>query len=218
MKKNIINQLGILAVVLLATGLVFITNTASAQCEKKAFCDDYEEDFDFRSQSAFAKLSPGDTSSVNVVLYSGQRYRMYVCSDPKLGGVSYQIVNPERKTKRYIVSVKRDTIVIYKTDENGDYMTDDNGNLLVASKSVNIDTTWGTERYTIDKIVFDSKKTGDKPYFEIAPKKSERFIIKITVPAGDPNIGGCVNAYIGRKAVGSTSFSKGGKTRTGQTY
>ncbi len=54
------------------------------QCERKKFCDDYMEDFDYRSQSSYAKLAPGDTASVNVVLYGGQKYRMFVCSDSKL--------------------------------------------------------------------------------------------------------------------------------------
>jgi hypothetical protein len=190
----------------------------SAQCERKAFCDDYEDDYDFRSQSSFAKLSPGDTSSVSVVLYGAQKYRMFVCCDPNLGDVTWKIVNPERKTKRTIQGIKKDTLVIYKTNENGDFATDDIGNLIVKDKKVIIDTTWATERIACDKVLYDNKKNTDKPYYDVIPKKSERFIIRIALPAGDPTYAGCVNVYVGRIAAGSKNFSKSGKKVTNDTH
>jgi hypothetical protein len=208
-------------IVVLATILIGIASflQVNAQCEKKDFCnDDYEGDYDFRSQSSFAKLSPGDTSSVSVVLYGGQKYRLFVCNDSKLGDVKWKIVNPERKTKRTIQGIKKDTLVIYKTNENGDYITDDLGNLIVKDKKVNVDTTWITERVAYDKVLYDNKKNTDKPYFDVIPKKSERFIIRVAIPGGDPEYAGCVNVYVGRISVGSKNFSKQGGKRTGDTY
>ena len=191
----------------------------NAQCEKKVFCDDYEDEYDFRSQSSYAKLSPGDTSSVNVVLYGGQKYRLFVCFDPKLGDVAWKIVNLERKTKRTIASIKRDTIINYKMEPNPDdpegtqiIVRDKNGNDIILSKTVNADTLWNTERISYDKVIYDNKKNTDKPYLDIAPKKSERFIARIAIPAGTPNYSGCVNVYVGRMPVGSKSFSKQGKS------
>jgi hypothetical protein len=218
MKKTTYMGQSFLVAFLVFAGLTLISLPASSQCDKKNYCDDYEGDYDYRSQSSFAKLSPGDTSSLNCVLYGGQRYRIYVCSDPKLGDVTYKIVNPERKTKRTIVSIKRDTVVTYKSDDDGNFLTDDNGELIVASKAVSIDTTWATERYTVDKVMYDKKKNTDKPYFEIAPKKSERFIVRVTVPGGDPNYGGCVNIYVGRKPIDAKGFSKTGQGRITQDY
>lgn len=185
-----------------------------AQCEKKKYCSDYFDDFDYRSQSSFAKLSPGDTSSISVVLYGGQKYRIFICSDEKLGKVNWKLVNPERKTKRTIQSIKKDTLVLYKVNEYGDYETDEMGNLLVKEKKINTDTLWNTERITVDKVVFDNKSASAKPYYEIQPKKSERFIIRLSIPSGDPYYEGCVNAYIGRLAAGSKSFSREGNVNT----
>lgn len=196
--------------------LVFIQ--VNAQCEKKDFCEDNLDDYDYRSQSSFAKLSPGDTSSVSIVLYGNQRYRIFVCSDPKLGDVLWKVVRPERITKRTIASIKKDTAVVYKVNENGDFITDDLGNLVVKSKQVNIDTLWNTQRVAVDKVTYDNKKNTDKMYFEVAPKKSERYIVRVTVPGGDPNIAGCVNVYIGRLPIDSKNFSKDGHKRTGTSY
>ncbi|MBI5540255.1 MAG: hypothetical protein HY951_09380 [Bacteroidia bacterium] len=190
----------------------------NAQCEKKKFCEDNLDDYDYRSQSSFAKLSPGDTSSVSLVLYGNQRYRIFVCSDPKLGDVAWKIVNPERKTKRTIASIRKDTTVIYKLTETGDYATDDLGNLIVKDKKVNVDTLWNTERIAVDKVVFDNKKNSDKMYLEVAPKKSERYIVRVAIPGGDPNYAGCVNVYVGRLPMDSKNFSKQGKGKTNTTY
>jgi len=197
--------------------MLFVSNIFS-QCEKKSFCEDNLDDYDYRSQSSFAKLSPGDTSSVNFVLYGNQRYRIFVCSDPKLGDVKWKVVRPERITKRTIASIKKDTTVMYKTDENGDFITDDLGNLVVKNKQVNIDTLWNTERISSDKVVYDNKKNTDKTYFEVQPKKSERYIVRVSVPGGDPNTSGCTNVYVGKMPIGSKNFSKEGKGRTGSTY
>ena len=215
-EKNI--KTGIITLAFILFGLVSFINS-QAQCEKKDLCaDDWEEDYDFRSQSSFARLSPGDTSSFSLVLYGNQKYRIFVCSDEKLGAVSWKIVNPERKTKRTIQSIKKDTVVIYKANEYGDFETDDNGNLIVKSKSVNIDTLWLTERITVDKVVYDNKKNSDKPYLDLYPKKSERYIVRVSIPGNDPNSEGCVNVYVGRIAQSSKNFNRGGNNRTGTTY
>jgi hypothetical protein len=218
MKSNKIFRKGIVAFAVTIAGVLSFSSS-SAQCEKRDLCsDDWQEDYDFRSQSSFAKLSPGDTSSVSLVLYSNQKYRMFVCSDEELGGVMWKIVNPERKTKRSIQSIKKDTVVIYKTNEYGDFITDENGNTIVKSKTVMIDTLWATERITVDKVMYDSKKNSDKPYLDVIPKKTERYIIKITVPGADPNMSGCVNVYVGRIPVSSKSFNRSGNNRTNDTY
>ena len=190
--------------------LMFVTRHVLSQCERKSYCDDYMEDYDFRSQSSYGKLSPGDTSSVNVVLYGNQTYRIFVCNDPKLGTVNWKVVIPERKTKRTINKIKKDTVLIYETNEYGDYKTDAEGNLIIKSRQINIDTIWDTERITVDKVIYDSKQQNKDPYFEITPQKSGRYIIRVAVPAGDPKYSGCVNVYVGRKAVGSKSLIKKG--------
>jgi len=195
---------------ILATVAMLSSLSFYGQCERKNYCDDLMEDFDYRSQSAYAKLAPGDTASVNVVLYGGQRYRMFVCNDPKLGNVSWKIVQPERKTKRTIDKIKKDTTLIYETNEYGDYKTDKEGNLIIKSRQINIDTLWNTERISVDKVLYDNRQQNKTPYYEITPAKSARYIVRVAIPSGDPNYLGCVNVYVGRKALGQKNFVKKG--------
>jgi len=219
MKSSINMKKGLIT---FATALFSITLffQANAQCESENFCEDNfdNDDYDYRSQSSYAELMPGDSTKVSVVLYGNQKYRLFVCSDPELGDVTWKIVRPEMKTKRTIKSIKRDTLKVYKANETGDYVTDDNGNLIIIDKKVNIDTTWNTERISVDKIAYNNKKNTDKPYLELVPKKSERYIVRITVPGNDPNLYGCVNVYVGRSPLISRKFAKKGKKETGKTY
>ncbi len=197
-------------VIILFLSIIANASNLFAQCERKKYCDDYMEDFDYRSQSSYAKLSPGDTSSVNIVLYGNQKYRIFVCNDPKLGNVVWKVVQPERKTKRTIDKIKKDTIVTYEMNEYGDYKTDKNGNLIIKSRQIVVDTTWLTERISVDKVLYDSKQQNKQPYFEITPTKSARYIVRVQIPSGDPNYYGCVNVYVGRKEIGGKNFVKKG--------
>lgn len=197
-------------VIILFLSIVANISNAYTQCERKKYCDDYMEDYDYRSQSSYAKLSPGDTSSVNIVLYGNQKYRIFVCNDPKLGSVAWKVVQPERKTKRTIDKIKKDTIVTYEMNEYGDYKTDKNGNLIIKSRQIVVDTTWITERISVDKVLYDSKQQNKQPYFEVTPTKSARYIVRVQIPSGDPNYSGCVNVYVGRKEVGGKNFVKKG--------
>lgn len=197
-------------VIILFLFMIVNISNVFAQCERKKYCDDYMEDYDYRSQSSYAKLAPGDTSSVNIVLYGNQKYRIFVCNDPKLGSVTWKVVQPERKTKRTIDKIKKDTIVTYEMNEYGDYKTDKNGNLIIKSRQIVVDTTWITERISVDKVLYDSKQQNKQPYFEVTPTKSARYIVRVQIPSGDPNYSGCVNVYVGRKEVGGKNFVKKG--------
>jgi hypothetical protein len=197
------------SLILLALGQM-ITGIALGQCEHKKYCEDLMEDYDYRSQSSFAKLSPGDTASVNVVLYGGQKYRFFVGNDPDLGNVTWKVVQPERKTKRTIQKIKKDTMLIYQTNDNGDFVADKNGALIIKDKHVNIDTTWLTERISTEKVLFDNKQSGKQPFYETQPEKSARYIVKINIPSGDKNYSGCVNVYVGRKVITGKNFIKKG--------
>ena len=55
-------------------------------------------------------------------------------------------------------------------------------------------------------------------YYEVLPKKSERYIVRVSIPAGDPNYAGCVNVYVGRLPIDSKNFSKKGKGKTQTSY
>jgi len=210
-EKYIIKTLKL--VLIISVLLVTIPFDASSQCQRRRYCQENMSDFDYSSQSTFASLYPGDTSRATVVLYNGQQYRIFVCADPELGDVSFQVLQPERRTKRFITNVRRDTLITYKTDMYGDYIYDEKGEVAIESIQAISDTTWQTERYTHEEVLFDSKRNkSGKPYFEYAPPKSGRIIVKVTVPSGgDPTYFGCVNLYVGRKTISSRAFQKGAR-------
>ena len=196
----------IISSVLIVAVLVVLSFNSFSQCTNKKYCNDKMGDFDYKSQSSFALLSPGDTSRTNVVLYANQTYRIFVCGATDLGDITYKIVQPERKTERKIIGVKKDTIVTYKMDPaTGEFMYDDVGNMVVESRKPVQENIYETIRYTDESnVVYDSK--GGKPYLDYTPKKTGKLVVKIQIPAGDPEDEDCVNVYVGRKMVGSKNF------------
>jgi hypothetical protein len=212
------------AKVFLTTALTIVlfglNNYSDAQvCGKKEYNDLDFGDYDYQGQSSFAKLSPGDTSRVKIVVYSNQMYRIFVDFDPKLGEVKYKIINPVRKSKKVIQSIQVDTNRTYLmkdtnyVDRKGN-IVEDPKDYVVTGQKIKRDTTYSSVRYTDEIVIFDNKsnKTG-KDYFETSFKKSDRIFIDITLPPGNPGISGCVNVYVGNKILGSKSFEKQGKTR-----
>jgi hypothetical protein len=189
-------------------------------CANKEFSDIDPGDFDYQGQSSFAKLSPGDTARIKIVVYSNQMYRIFFDSDPKLGDVRFKLINPIRKSKKVIQSISQDTTRSYKMDANGSYLnqdnevTEDRNKFVVTGEKIIKDTVFSVVRYTEEKVIFDNKsnKTG-KDYWEQAPKKTERMFIDIAVPEGNAGISGCVNVYVGNKILSSKTFAKEGKTR-----
>lgn len=191
--------------------IVIFTNKTTPQCHRKKLCkEDFDiyGDYDYKSQSSFSYLSPNDSSKVTVVLYNNQEYRIFVCNDPELGTVKWKLLQPERVTKRTIKSIKKDTVIIYETNEYGDYIMDNNGNFKIKSKQVRVDTIWNVERVTRYKEIFKSEGA-QQPYFEIRPPKTASYIITVEVPSGeDPKYEGCVNVYVGRRELSKKRLTK----------
>ncbi|HBX52700.1 MAG: hypothetical protein A2275_00170 [Bacteroidetes bacterium RIFOXYA12_FULL_35_11] len=212
MKKNNITQ-----IICFFFVLSFIPfSSFSQRCDKKDICNDEDYgDYDFRSQTHFAKLSPGDTSTINIVAYSGNDMRILICSDEELGEVIYQIVESIKELKVEKVTKTehlKDVIMNQEPDpETGMLMPkmNDNGDTIFFER----DTTYIEERkyfITKDEIKFDSKSNKGKPYYEEkAIKKTKRLKIKIQVPAGDEELISCVNVLVGRKSAKSNKFYRG---------
>lgn len=193
--------------------IVAISGSAFAQkCEKKDLCeDDYYGDFDFKSQTHFAKLSPGDTATINIVAYSANDVRILVCSDQELGEVKYQIIEPIRDVKRVMKLSAPRTETKYKMLANGEQAADADGNPIPDGERTVRDTTYETKTNTIEKLIYDNAKgSKDKPYYdEKNIQKTKRLRIKIQVPKGeDPDFVGCVNVLVGRKSAKSNKFYK----------
>ena len=183
-------------------------NSAKAQrCDKKKYCVDYYEDFDFRTQSVYAHLLPGDTSVVKTVVYSNKMYRIFACMDEDYGPIHFRIVQPYRVTERKIKKVTYDTTYTYKVDEYGDEIYDDNGNPVVDKMEVTADTLWEVKRVQKEKLLYDSEKA-DKPYWEARIRKTKRIFIYVYVPEDIDPDGDCVAVYVGRKALARSKFQR----------
>ena len=211
MKKNNIAQ-----IICLFFVLSFIPFTSFSQrCDKKDLCNDEDYgDFDYRSQTVFAKLSPGDTSTINIVAYSGNDMRILVCADEGLGEVIYQIIESFKELKVEKVTKKehlKDVVMNTEPDPETGMITPkmNNGDTVFFER----DTTYIEEKKTFvtkEEIKYDSKNNKGKPYYEEkAIKKTKRLKIKVQVPAGDEEYIGCVNVLVGRKAAKSNKFYKG---------
>lgn len=207
----------ILSLIALITG-VLVVNAAQAQCNKKKFCDkEAYGDFDFRSQSSYAVLSPGDTARASIVVYSAQDARILVCSDPYLGSIRYRIYEPKRVTKRTVKDIRVETLEtpIYKldkygnpiqeVDEWGEPAYDENWDPIYkieGTKRETIrDTIWQTERIVTEEIIYDNQKDGTAAPFwqQLNVPETKRLIIEVIVPDSENQIEGCVNVEVGHR-------------------
>ena len=191
--------------------LLFFTSISLLKSYSQGECDDeFFTGYDFRSQSVYGELSPGDTMKLNVVVYAGQDFRVFVCNDTELGDLTYRLFKRERVTKKIIKDILEVEEVKYQLDENGDiaYPEENNYEPVVISKKIVNDTIWTNKRVFEDFLVFDNKKNASKPYWEESVSKTHRLVINVIVPKGDPNYLGFVEIYVGRRSKKSGKFDR----------
>jgi len=198
-------------------GLAY-TGFSQTCANNKKLCGKEElgEYFDYRGQSSFGRLAPGDTSRVKVVLYSKNDVRIMVCSDPTLGEVQFRILKTIREYNRVVDRIEKTTVdePIYKTDKEGNPIPvlddwgepkkDDVGQVqyeIVDYKQVTkVDTVWKTDRKIREDVLFDSRK--GKKVYEEEIKKTESVLIEVVAPPStDPQMKtyeGCVAVMVGR--------------------
>ncbi len=184
-----------------------------ARCAKKTLCKSKDMgDYDYRSQTHSALLSPGDTARLKIVVYSRQKYRLLVCGDSDLGPIHFNVYDMFRKTKRTYTTKKRDENVIYKEDVDGETVLNDDGEPIILRTETVYDTTWTTKAFYEKKLIFESEKDAveGKRYFEKSIDKTKRLLVEVIVPeVGDPEeVEGCVSMMIGRKSGTIKEFSK----------
>lgn len=183
-----------------------------ARCAKKNFCKQKDMgDYDYRSQTHSALLSPGDTARLKIVVYSKQKYRLLVCGDDDLVGIHFNLYDLFRKTKRTYKTNKTGEKDVYQLDKNGDEVLDDDGEPIFLKTEPVYDTTWTTKSFYEKKLIFDSEDNeAGKPYWEKSIDKTKRLLVEVIVPeGGDPEeVEGCVSMMIGRKSGTFREFSK----------
>ncbi len=192
----------------------FTSNTYAQRCDKKDFCDenvDYEN-YDYRTQSYFATVYPGDTIKVTAVMYTKKQYKAFVCADPELGGVKYRVVRPVRKSKKVLLRTEVDTIIDYKLDDYGEiaYPEENNYEPVEIGRKIEKKPIYEVQRYVDEEVVFDSEK-GKGYAFTKDMKRTTRYFIYVYLPEDGRPAGGCLNVYIGRRDTGKRNMQREGR-------
>ncbi|MBK8808221.1 MAG: hypothetical protein IPO21_16985 [Bacteroidales bacterium] len=185
-------------------------------CSSKNICKtaDLGSGFDYRSQSNYGSLTPGDTSRLKVVLYSKNLVRIFCCSDPILGKVDYRILKAVREYKRVVEKINKIEIEdpVYEKNAKGEYIVEYNEwgeakvdeygspvyKVLKYNTITKSDTIWKTERFIREEEIFNSK-TSDKKYFEETVQTTKSVVIELVVPPANLKPEGCVAIMVGRK-------------------
>ncbi len=215
-----------IAILLTTISLLAVSSVSGQSCSKKKFCSEEEYgNFDYRSQSSYAILSPGDTARASIVIYSKQDARILVCFDPALGSVNWRIYEPLRYTKRSVKAINRteEEFPVYakdkygdpiiELDENGEQRFDENYEPVYKieryEKSIQIDTVWQTEKINTEEVIFDNIKDGKTYWQRKSIPATKRLIIEVIVPENENGLEGCVNVEVGHKTSSNKkSFQK----------
>ncbi len=195
----------------------FTVESYAQRCDKMKYGKEYYGNYDFRMQSVFSTLLPGDTSIVKTVIYSGKAYRIFAAIDKEYPPVHWKITAPYRVTVKKIKAINHDTTYEYKRDEDGEIIYDENNNYqpIVTGMSVDVDTVFEKLRVQKEKLIFDSEKNDSgKPYWEKVIRKTQRIFIYVYMPTDVYPEGDCANVYIGRKFLNISKSQYGyGKAR-----
>jgi hypothetical protein len=177
-------------------------------CSKKKLADnELKGNYDYRGQSMFVEVSSGDSTILNIVLYSKQNYRIFVANEQKLGKIHYQIIVPRKKFNRVVKEIQPKKITIYKKDPLGFYLYDNNGSRIPIGEETIQDTVWARETTSIDEMVFDSR-TSELPYWLATPNKTQLITIKVYVEPLEKKINGCLGVYVGREYSNAYQFRR----------
>ncbi len=179
--------------------LVFPIALFSQNCSKKKLATkEMLGEFDYRGQSIFLELVNGQTSTLKVVLYSKQNYKIFVANEQKLGKVNYKIYVPRKKFNRVVKDVKPKEVNVYKKDPEGFYLTDYRGDRIPIGKETIQDTIWTRETVDMEELVFDSRFS-EQNYWLATPNKTQQVTIIVDVETATKPIKGCVGLYVGRE-------------------
>jgi len=189
--------------------LLFIALQINAQnCAKKKLASkEMRLDFDYRGQSLFLEMSNGDTTTLNVVLYSKQNYRIFVVGEQKLGNIDFTIIVPRKKFNRVMNGVKPKKKLIYRKDPNGFYLYNIDGERILEGEEEVMDTTWIRETTSIKELVYDSRKA-EEPFWVAKPNKTQLISIKVSVDKASKIQKGCVGVYVGREYSNTYQFRR----------
>ncbi len=183
-------------------GFIFLalaTDVQAQKCAKKKLADkEMRSNFDYRGQSMFVEMTNGDTTTLNIILYSKQNYRVFVVGEQKLGRVDFEIRVPRKKFNRVVKEIKPKEVIVYKKDPSGFYLYNIEGERIPIGNETILDTLWTRETTTIQELVYDSR-VADTPFWLATPSKTQLISIKVSVAAMEKTQKGCIGVYVGRE-------------------
>jgi len=156
------------------------------------------EEYDYRGQSLFVEMANGDTTTLKIVLYSKQNYKIFVVGEQKIGNLEFEIHVPRKKFNRVVKEVKPKTVSVYKKDPDGFYLYNNNGNRIEIGRETIQDTIWTRETADIEELVYNSRNS-EFPYWLATPNKTQLVTIRVIADEADKIIIGCVGLYVGRE-------------------
>lgn len=207
---------------LIALIFLFASSTllASNKCGENQNCINSAQDnqYDFRGQSTFMKLSPGDTTRIKIVLYSNNDVRIALCREAEQQGATLKVIRAIREYSREVDRIEKriEEEPIYKLNrsglkiaikENGKPKLDAYGEpayeIESYRKTERVDTIWRTNRNVREETIYDSNKAGSKKYYEESIDKTLSVIIEISIPAKSTTDAimaeECIGVMVGRK-------------------
>jgi hypothetical protein len=189
--------------------LLFAVLTTNAQncAKKKLATKEMRLEFDYRGQSLFLEMSNGDTTTLNVVLYSKQNYRIFVVGEQKLGNINFKVIVPRKKFNRVMSDVKPKKVPVYRKDPNGFYLYNFEGERILEGEETIMDTSWIRETTSIKELVYNSEKA-EEPYWTAKPNKTQLITIKVSVDKAAKKQKGCVGVYVGREYSNTYQFRR----------
>ena len=184
----------------------FSSGLYAQDCEDaKIFKKKALEGYTWTGQSAYARLSTGDTARMEIILYGDQEYKIYVGGEIQLGEIAFSVIEQVEKTKKIIKDIKEEEIVEYEVDEYGNEILDDNWEPIVASRKIVYDTIWEVQRYTVEKQLYHN--SGDiNNCFNKRFDENKHYIIEVYIPRQEVIQYGCVSIMIGHRGVKENKF------------
>ena len=195
-------------IIILLMFFSFSTRIQAQRCGRKAACTiEIDDSFDYRGQSTYATLYPSDTANTKIVVYSGQVYNIFLCGEPQLGTIEFNILKLHRKYRNVIDEVIESENILYKQDEYGDYVYDEYGDYIEIGRETVHDTLWIREKYIEKEILFNNfeNKSGT-PNWKIAITKTQTLLVEVIVSENASE--GCMDLFIGHRTKHKSQFKR----------
>ena len=148
----------------------------------------------------------GDTVSLNVVVATGEKTRILVCGDSKLGTIQFKLYKKFKVPRKYVrkVNIQEEEVPKYAKDESGDIKKDSWGDPIIEGYELvqHRDTIWGKKLVEVEREVYDNLNNDQgRAFWEKSVKKSARMRVEVIVPptSSAEVIEGCVNVRVGWK-------------------